>query len=95
VSFRHFWRFHLKNIIELLDIYESSIHNSHAELNSFMTTITKDMGSLQARVPAELIQRLRIEAVRRGVHPRDIVIQALERELPKADQDRTRQRKAS
>lgn len=37
---------------------------------------------MQARVPVDLIRRLRIEAVQRGVHPRDIIIVALEKELP-------------
>jgi hypothetical protein len=47
-----------------------------------MTTITHDegelqLGSLQAKVPESLIQRLRVEAATRGVYPRDIVVEAL------------------
>ena len=43
-----------------------------------MTTITKEQGSLQVRIPAELIRKVRIEAVNRRVHPRDVVVMALE-----------------
>jgi hypothetical protein len=43
-----------------------------------MTTITNQEGSLQAKIPKSMIQRVRIEGVQRGVKPRDIVMEALE-----------------
>lgn len=58
-----------------------------------MTTITKEQGSLQARIPVDLIRAVRIEAVRKGLHPRDIIIEALEKFL--ADSEKKAVKRAS
>lgn len=44
-----------------------------------MPTITQEdtQVSLQARIPASLAKKLRLEAVERGCYPRDLVVEAL------------------
>lgn len=48
-----------------------------------MTTITQyqetnySAVSLQARIPSELLKKLRVRAAERGCYPRDLVVEAL------------------
>ena len=57
-----------------------------------MTKITEKMYPLQVRVPGDLVKRIRIEAAIRGVHPRDVVVDVLDKQLPKFEPQK---RKAS
>lgn len=50
-----------------------------------METITEPAGLLQARMPDRLIRRLRSLAGARGCPPRDLLIEALEKYLPRAE----------
>lgn len=44
---------------------------------------------LQAKIPRDLIRRVQHVAVSRGVHPRDVVMEALEKYLPKQEARQT------
>lgn len=59
-----------------------------AQATDSLTTILHERPwSLQARVPLRLARRLQVEAARRGVHTRDLVIPALEEYLDKIERE--------